>query len=186
MTAMTLLPQGRPLTRADLDELPDDGHRYELLDGVLVVSPAPARPHQRAVTRLVVALHTHCPPVLELLPAPFDVVLAEDTVLQPDLLIGRNEDFSDKDLPAAPVLAIEVLSPSTRLFDLNLKHARYQEAGCPSYWVVDPLEPSIICWELRDGEYAEVARATGEEAAELERPFPIRIVPANLVRLDRA
>jgi Uma2 family endonuclease len=52
---------------------------------------------------------------------------------------------------------VEVLSPTTRHLDLAFKRARYEAAGCPSYWVVDPLEPSIVCWELRDGRYEEVA-----------------------------
>lgn len=75
------LPHGRPLTRADLDLVPDDGHRYELLDGVLVVSPSPARRHQRAVLRLARLVDDSLPADLELLVAPFDVALADDTVL---------------------------------------------------------------------------------------------------------
>ena len=88
MAAVTSLPWGRPLTRADVRELPDDGHRYELLDGMLLVSPSPTHRHQRAVTRLGLLLGNACPSDQELLVAPFDVVLADDTVLQPDLLVA--------------------------------------------------------------------------------------------------
>jgi Uma2 family endonuclease len=70
MAAVTTLPWGRPLTRRDLRELPDDGHRYELVDGMLLVSPSPPRRHQRAVTRLGLLLGNACPPNLELLFAP--------------------------------------------------------------------------------------------------------------------
>jgi Uma2 family endonuclease len=110
---VTLLPHGRPLTRADLDRMPDDGHRYELVDGVLVVSPSPKRLHQRAVYRLWQLLNHACTPEFEVVGAPFDVVLAEDTVLIPDVLVARRTDLTDKDLPAAPALVVEVLSPST-------------------------------------------------------------------------
>ena len=61
--------------------------------------------------------------------APFDVALDDDTVLIPDVLVARREDLTHRNLPAAPVLAVEVLSPSTRRFDLQLKRDRYEEAG---------------------------------------------------------
>ncbi|WP_460712627.1 Uma2 family endonuclease [Nocardioides dilutus] len=125
---MTVLPYSRPLTRDDLDSMPDDGHRYELLDGMLIVSPAPRHLHQRAVGRVFRLVDDAAPDGLEALMAPFEVVLAIDTVFQPDLLLARREDFTDRDLPAVPVLAVEVLSPSSRLFDLNTKKARYEQA----------------------------------------------------------
>src|SRR6266511_3986985 len=125
----TLLPHGRPLTRADLDRMPDDGHRYELVDGILVVSPSPRRAHQRAVYRLWQLLNEACPPDFEVLGAPFDVVLADDTVMIPDVIVARRIDLTERDLPAAPVLAVEVLSPSTRRFDLMLKRSRFEAAG---------------------------------------------------------
>lgn len=186
MSAMTTevsagLPRGRALTRGDLDAMPDDGHRYELLDGILIVSPAPRRIHQRAVYRLGVLLGAALPPDLELLPAPFDVALADDTVMQPDLVVARFEDFTERDLPAAPVLAVEVLSPSTRGIDLLLKKDRLERAGCAHYWVVDPGEPSITGWGLTDGAYRQVARAVGGEAFEVAEPFDVRVVPADLV-----
>lgn len=82
------LPSGRGLTCADLDSVPDDGWRYELIDGVLIVSPAPRLVHQRVVAGMYRALHAACPPGLEVLFAPLDVVLAEDTKLQPDILVA--------------------------------------------------------------------------------------------------
>ncbi|HEY8474535.1 MAG TPA: Uma2 family endonuclease [Natronosporangium sp.] len=107
-----LLTAGRPFTRADLAGMPDDGRRYELIDGVLIVSAAPGRLHQRAVGRLLRLLGDACPPEFEVLPGPFAVGLADDTELQPDV-VGRVADLTDRDLPAAPALAVEVLSPST-------------------------------------------------------------------------
>jgi hypothetical protein len=91
MTAATGLPWGRPLVRDDLDRVPDDGHRYELLDGSLLVSPAPRLCHQRAAFRLARLLDDACPSDLEVVVAPFDVVLGADTALLPDLLVARRE-----------------------------------------------------------------------------------------------
>lgn len=132
MSTVTTLPQSRPLVRADLETMPDDGHRYELLDGVLLVSPAPRRSHQRAVRGLFRVLDQACPEELELLFAPFDVVLADDTVLEPDLLVAPRSQFTERDLPGPPLLAVEVLSASTRRIDLLLKRDRLQSAGVPS------------------------------------------------------
>lgn len=186
MTVMTSdvlgLPRGRSLTRADLATMPDDGHRYELLDGVLIVSPAPRRLHQRAVGRLFLALNEVCPSELELLFAPFDVVLADDTVIQPDLVIAPRDAYTDRELPAAPLLAIEVLSPSTRGIDLLLKKDRLRRADCRHYWVVDPDEPSIIAWALDGDDYREIGRAVGEATLELTGPLTVSLTPADLVR----
>jgi Uma2 family endonuclease len=170
-----------PLTRADLGRMPDDGHRYELIDGVLVMTPAPAHIHQRIVSNLLVQLKQACPADLEALVAPFDVVLSADTVMQPDLLVAAREEFTEQELPMAPLLAVEVLSPSTRRFDLMIKWSRLEEAGCAAYWVIDPDTPSLIAWELRDGAYAQVAKVAGDESARLMRPFEVTVVPADLI-----
>src|SRR5690625_935148 len=187
MTVMTtkvrsFLPYGRELTRADLDVLPDDdGHRYELLDGLLIVSPAPRFRHQDVVANLYSVLRAAAPTGLKVLFAPFDVVLAENTVIQPDLLVAPRDAFTDTDLPVAPLLAVEVLSPSTRGVDLLLKKERLERAGCRHYWVVDPEEePSVIAWDLADGVYRETARANGTELFKVTAPFPVSFTPASL------
>jgi len=184
MDAMTLLPQSRPLTRADLDAVrakgSDDGHRYELIDGVLVVTPCPSIPHQEVSFRLSMLLGQACPAGLTVLYAPVDVALGDDTVMQPDLLVARRADFTHHDLPVAPLLAVEILSPSTRRFDLTLKRSRFEAAGVASYWVVDPIELSLTAWDLEDGHYVEVACVRGDETFSSARPFPVDIVPARL------
>ena len=174
------LPYGRELTRADLDALPDDGHRYELLDGALIVSPSPRHSHQRVCAGLFRRLDRVVPPELELLFAPFDVVLATDTVIQPDLLVARREDFTERDLPVAPVLAVEVLSPSTRSIDLLLKKERLERAGCPHYWVIDPDAPSITAWALADGHYGAPTRVVGAERFEFSGPLNFSVSPNEL------
>jgi Uma2 family endonuclease len=185
MTAVTALPWARPLTRADLEQMPDDGHRYELLDGILLVSPASKPLHQRAVLRLAVLLDAMCPDGLEVFTAPLDVVLADDTVLEPDVLVARQADLTDRDLPAVPLLAVEVLSPSTRRIDLLLKHSRLEAAGCPTYWVIDPDEPSLTAWQLVDGRFELQATVTGTERYVTAAPFEVTITPADLIRADR-
>jgi len=184
MDLMTLLPQSRPLTRADLDVLreehPDDGHRYELIDGVLVVTPSPSFHHQDVLANLHLLLAKACPREMKILFAPFDVALGDDTVMQPDLLVAHRTDFTDRDLPTAPLLAVEILSPSTRRFDLTLKRSRFEAAGVASYWVLDPVELTLTAWDLVDGRYVEVADISGDEAFEATHPFPVVVVPARL------
>jgi Uma2 family endonuclease len=175
-----------PYTRADLERMPDDGHRYEIIDGVLIVSAAPARLHQRAVIRLARLLQDFAPADVEALTAPFSVGLADDTELQPDVVVRRDADYTPKDI-ATPLLVVEVLSPSTRMIDLNVKRARCERAGIASFWVVDPVarpaEASLVAWELDpDGSHRQVAKVLGDEAFKATQPYPVTVVPADLVR----
>ena len=181
MEAMTLLPRSRPLTEADLEAMPDDGHRYELIDGALVVTPAPSLRHQAVLRQLTLRLSPQVPPRHTLLFAPFDVGIDEHTVLQPDLLVARDEDLDARRLNGPPVLAVEVLSPSTRRLDLTLKRARYEAAGCAAYWVVEPEAPAITAWHLLAGEYVETARVRRNQVLEVEQPFPLRLPIAEIV-----
>ncbi|MFT4234160.1 MAG: Uma2 family endonuclease [Microbacterium sp.] len=185
MTLMTsdavTLPRGRDFTRADLDAMPDDGHRYELIDGVLIVTPAPRIRHQDVVGNLYAFLRSAAPRAVKVLMAPVDVVLPDTTIIQPDLLVAPRDAFTERDLPTAPLLAIEVLSPSTRSIDLLLKKDRLERAGCPNYWVVDPDEPSVIAWHLHDGTYQPHAQATGADSFEIATPFPVAFTPNDLI-----
>jgi Uma2 family endonuclease len=181
MTVSPGLPFGRPLTIEDLASMPDDGHRYELLDGTLLVSPAPSLPHQDVLFAIARLLHSACPPEFHVVLAPFAVTFGtRDTELQPDVLVARHSDLTRRNLPAAPALAVEVRSPSTALVDLNLKKAAYERFGVESYWIVDPDEPSLITFELVDGAFAEVTRLGPDDAFDFSRPFPIRVSMRNL------
>ncbi|HEV2782228.1 MAG TPA: Uma2 family endonuclease [Actinophytocola sp.] len=186
MTAMTTgIPHGRPFTVDDLEAMPDDGNRYELIDGMLLVSPAPGKRHQRTLFKLAIALEEACPKHLLVLPAPFAVRPSRSTELQPDVLVARKADLTEKLLPVAPVLAVEVFSPSSVINDLNNKKAAYERMGVASYWVVDPQQPAVIVFELDDsGYYRHVAEVKGEDAFQAERPFPVRIVPIALLDSD--
>ena len=179
---------GEGFTIDDLDRMPDDGHRYELLDGTLIVSPAPGMPHQRVVAVLITMLEQACPEDLVVFPN-VNVRLDTATALEPDVVVARPDDPAGARLVGPPLLAVEVLSPDSALRDLNLKKAAYERYGVPSYWVVDPDldRPALRAFELSGGGYHEVAHVTGYEAFAAERPFSVRIVPARLIaKLRRA
>ena len=184
MGLMPTMPRSRPLTLEDFEKIRDvdDGHRYELIDGVLVVTPSPVPVHQRVVTRLSHALSASAPPGYEVFVAPLDIRLAADTVVQPDILVAGAASITERRIEGAPVLAVEVLSPSTRHFDLSLKHARYEAAGCPNYWVIDPHESSLHAWHLTGGGYDLVGHVVGAQPAVLSHPWPVTVVPHDLTR----
>lgn len=176
-----VIVRGGPVTRAERDALPPDGWRHELLDGMLVMSPAPSWRHQDIVASVLVLFRTTVPRELKAMTAPFDVTLGPATVIEPDIVICRRTDTAPDGLHAAPVLAIEVLCPSTKLFDLGRKKDLLEAAGCPSYWVVDPVGPTLTAYELQDGRYAEVARVSDDESWTATAPYPVTIVPRDLL-----
>ncbi len=173
---------GRLFTVDDLDRMPDDGRRYELVDGVLMVSPAPSLPHQVVLKELVVQLHGACPPGLFVVPGP-GVRMSDDTELIPDLVVIRKDQLAARRVTRPPLLAVEIQSPSTALFDLNTKKAVYERFSIESYWIAVPDvdQPELIAFELCDGLYQQVAHVSGGQVFRAERPFPAEVVPARLV-----
>jgi Uma2 family endonuclease len=103
-------------------------------------------------------------------------------VFVPDLVVGRPTDTAGQDLRQPPVLAVEVLSPTTRRFDVGRKYTAYERAGLAHYWIVDPLAPEVRVVEHRHGRFCTTATATGPEGLVLTRPFPVNLVPDVLVR----
>jgi Uma2 family endonuclease len=170
-------------TLADLDDLPDDGMRYELVDGQLLVTPAPLANHQRAVLQLAFVLRAACPGQLEVFIAPFDFRPNKQRSLQPDVLVCRSEDVGHRGVEFCPLLlAVEVLSPSTRMTDFLLKRALYEDAGVSSYWLFDPEAEELTVLELVDGAYVERAVVKGNDIFTAELPFVVQVVPSDLVR----
>jgi Uma2 family endonuclease len=183
MTIASAWPQyGEEFTIDDLDQMPDDGHRYELLDGTLIVSPAPGMPHQRVVAVLIHLLEQACPEELVVFPN-VNVRLATRTALEPDLVVARPPGVSGVRLAHTPLLVAEILSPDSVLRDLSLKKAAYERFGVPSYWVVDPdlARPSLRAFELADGTYAEIAHVTGDQVFHAKQPFEVQVAPSRLV-----
>jgi Uma2 family endonuclease len=144
---MGMVISTRPWTRAELQRLPDDGSRYEVLDGQLLVTPLPAGPHQRAATALCFELEGYCrrhPVGVVVSPGP---VPHGDSELQPDIAV-----FLDHTIPFRAAwdqyptagLVVEVLSPSTRRRDLGIKRTAYLRWGIAEYWIVDVDHSAII------------------------------------------
>jgi Uma2 family endonuclease len=171
-----------PYTLAYLETAPDDGRRREIIDGGLHVTPAPSRIHQRAVVRLVGALDAACPDGLEVLVAPFDYQPTSQRSLQPDVLVCHPDDRALQHAGKPLLLAVEVLSPSSRMHDLLLKRGIYEQSGVSSYWILDPERETLTVLELVDGVYFERDVIAGEKVFEATVPFPVRIVPAELLR----
>ncbi len=173
---------GLPFTVDELDRMPADGRRYELVDGVLIVSPAPIIAHQFVVMQLSLLLAQASSEGLCVLPGP-GIMVNVQTELIPDIVVVRRQHLSGRKLTGPPVLVVEVQSPSTRLFDLNLKKSVYEKFGVPSYWIVvpDPARPQLTAFELRGSRYVEAADVTAGEVFGAREPFPVKIAPARLI-----
>jgi Uma2 family endonuclease len=176
-------PAGQPFTIAELDRMPDDGRRYELLEGVLIVSPRPVVLHQEVAFQLALHLNSACPPHLRVIPEPA-VQLTSMTEFDPDIVVIPRGLLREVKVTEPPLLIVEVRSPSTALIDLNRKKAAYEEFGVPSYWIIDPEpdRPELTVFELGpDGRYLEVGRVSGSASFPAVRPFEVDINPAQLV-----
>ncbi len=159
----------------------DQGMRRELVDGVLIVSPFASRRHQLAAHRLNQILAAACPSGL-LAMGTINVDQEPATNLQPDLTITRIADLDAPATEGRPLLVVEILSPSTKRFDLTIKRQLYAEMGIPSYWIVDIKEPSVLVLELgRPDEYDERAHLVGDEIGEFDRPFPVSFSATELI-----
>lgn len=170
------------LTYADYAALPNDGKRYELLDGELVVTAAPSRNHQRVVLTLASSLdaHVRAHNLGEVDIAPFDVILSDPNVVQPDIIFvatDRLASFSNRGLEGAPTLVVEVLSPSTARVDRNTKLQIYARHGAPYYWIVDPEARTIDVYLLLEASYRAPERFVADRLVDLP-PFPgLRLDP---------
>lgn len=182
MTRMTTIPVEEWFTADDLDSLPDDGNRYELVDGELFVTPSPSVRHQGVSGELFHLLRLALPAGMRVLSAPMDVRFGPKRQLQPDLLVVRDEGLDAVRIESVPVLVVEILSRGTRSRDQVTKRRVYEQAGVPSYWIVDPRVPVLTALELSDGSYTEVARVQGAAPFAATRPYLVTVVPDDLLR----
>lgn len=176
--------RGRDWTWADLQEIPDDGHRYEIIDGSLYVSPGPSRPHQVAASRLLRLLVDAAPDDVEVVET-VDVEM-DRSVFEPDVVV-LPADLAHRTggplKPAEVLLAVEVVSPSSRRMDRLLKPAVLADAGVPAYWRVElegPDAPAVVVHELAEGVYREVRTVRAGESAVVDVPFRVELRPAEL------
>lgn len=150
-------PQGR-WTYADYAALPEDGNRYEIIAGVLYMTPAPETEHQSVSARMVTFLVTHIQfaGLGRVFAAPTDVELAPDTVVQPDIVVILNANLgiiTRSRIIGAPDLVVEILSPGTAGYDRREKQDAYARAGVREYWVVDPAAQTVEVLVLEQGAY---------------------------------
>lgn len=146
----------RRWTREQVFALPDDGNRYELLDGELLLTPGPTGIHQRAVLKLYDRLQPYIGEhhLGAVAVSPADLDFGSGQLLQPDLFVGRPWQGGEPlHWPhfGIPILIAEVLSPSTALSDRNRKRRKYQDAGVGEYWIVDTDARLIERWKPGDG-----------------------------------
>lgn len=158
--SMEYITGSRKFTYQDYLELPDEpGYRYEVLAGELIKEPGPIIVHQRVSRELefiLLAYFRQADPLGEVFDAPLDITLSDFTVVQPDILYisGEQKDIiKETRIDGAPMLAVEIISESSRRKDRLLKRRIYQEAGIQHYWLVDPQEKTLECLALREGEY---------------------------------
>jgi Uma2 family endonuclease len=111
-----------------------------------------------------------------------DVRFGPKRQVQPDVLVIRDEGLDAVRVESVPLLVVEVLSRGTRSRYQVTKRRVYEQAGVPSYWIVDPKPPSLTALELRNGAYVEVARVTGKQSWTATLPYPVTIVPDDLLR----
>lgn len=172
----------RRYTIADLDDLPEDGRRFELADGWLLVSPMARRLHQVGCGAIGRVLEAACPPELFVFGLAINVDDPDATHFEPDVTVVRRE-FAKVENGDLPLLAVEVRSPSTAGRDAVLKRREYARLGIPSYWLFDVDVPSLRVLELEGDDYVERAVATGDQTIEITKPFPVSLNPARLLEV---
>lgn len=152
-------------------ELVDDGFRYQLIDGVVVMSPRPTPLHQRILNRILRQLDSTIEKHGgEALPE-IDLELAENLVYSPDMVyFAQGRKFpSDRAISIVPDLILEIISPSSHRMDFKTKRTDYERFGVREYWIVEPAEKRVRVLRLVDGKYVEAIQ-TGDTA-------PSQVIP---------
>jgi Uma2 family endonuclease len=173
------------LTYRDYETLPDDGRRYQILDGALDVTPAPSPDHQEVLARLndAVRRHVEADGLGRTFFAPIDVILADTTIVQPDLVFldaGRTRLISRRGIEGAPTLVVEVLSPGTAAVDRGAKLRLYARYGVTFYWIVDLDARTIDAYEWTPEGYRLAARGRGAAPVVLPPFEQLALVPESL------
>ena len=159
----------RRATYEDYRQFPDDGKRYEILDGEIYMTPSPSPRHQYVSKRLQRILERYFEDRLgyQVFDSPLDVILADDDIVQPDLLVVADRpQISARGIEGAPIVVVEILSPSRPAYDRLTKARRYAARGVLHYWLVDPEARTIECFRLDSGAYRlEVSGTNREDVA---------------------
>ncbi len=143
----------RRMTYSDYARIPADGRRHEIIDGGWYMTPAPNTAHQLVSMRLSALLHMHVTKgkLGRVFHAPFDVVLSDTDVVQPDIVFvstARSQIVTEANAKGAPDLVVEILSPSTAAIDRLQKLALYERYGVREYWLIDPTSKTAEIHEF--------------------------------------
>jgi Uma2 family endonuclease len=176
------LPESGHWTTDDLDALPEDGRRREIIDGVLIVSPSPTTLHQGIAGRLMVALDNTCPDELHATQG-VEIRISRRRSLTPDVLVVTAQAAARNPahfLPHEVALAVEIVSPGSVTMDRITKPALFAEAGVPLYWRIETAN-GIEVHTHRLEPAAAVYRSTGAftDVVEVDQPWPIRLNVAD-------
>ncbi|WP_203788128.1 Uma2 family endonuclease [Paractinoplanes rishiriensis] len=171
-------------TEPDLHLFPQDGHRYEIVDGCLHVTPPPPESHEAVVRAVVTTLRAAAPPgwwVCDRLGIAINQGTSGESNLVPDVAVLRPRSsgavWSD---PADVALVVEVETPATRRYDRTLKPALYAEAGIHAFWRIEAgrATPLLRTFVLSGSRYRPGHSVEGAEPVKLDAPYPMRIAPA--------
>lgn len=185
---MPTTPQGARLTYQDFLLFPDDGLRHEIIDGEHYVTPSPNLRHQELVLRLAVSLSNHLenrPDGGRVFIAPFDVVFSFHDIVEPDVIFVAPDQLdilTTKNIQGTPAMVVEILSPSTRKRDQQIKQKLYDRMGVHEYWLVDPeLNVVSIYRRNAEGSFPLIASPSASGHDTLETP----LLPGWSVELSR-
>jgi Uma2 family endonuclease len=183
-TARTVLPGVPPFTVDDLLKFPDDGNRYELFNGSLLVSPAPTSLHQLAITYAMDILLRAAPPDLVPL-TTINLRVTDKDFFIPDVAVVSKDAARTVGLMFSPHhirLAVEIVSPSTKLRDRALKTETYAAAGISTYWRIELDEgPTVYVHELDGESYPTPTAYKAGTAVSLTTPYPLTFDPGDLI-----
>jgi Uma2 family endonuclease len=176
-------PQGS-WTYDDYAALPEDGHRYEIVNGVLVMAPAPTPDHQSITVRIshYLFVHVELAGLGRVFSGPIDVELGPKNVFQPDLVVVLNahlDRIASKKIIGAPDLVVEIASPSTAALDRLTKYDIYAHAGITEYWIVKPTSRTVEVFVLEKGKYHSLGVFSGQAT------LPSQIVPGLPARVEQ-
>lgn len=175
LTAMAVETATR-FTYDDLVHLPEDGKRYEIIDGELFVNASPVPRHQRIVRRLLVSFDAYFEEHGggEVFVSPLDVVFAADNVVEPDLLVIKSDRaaiIGPKNIQGTPHLVVEVLSDGSRRKDELLKRKLYDRFGVDEYWIVDPDLEQVKIYRRTAAGFERVAEIDTDEGGAVSTPL---------------
>ena len=171
-------------TTDDLDNLPDDGHRRELLDGVLIVSPSPTAAHQTIAMRLGVALEENCPDEYDVTQG-VEVRISRKRSFIPDVLVttaAAAARRTSKYEPHEVILAVEIVSDGSQAMDRITKPALYAQAGIPFYWRLEIEDSGLVVYTHKIDPVDEVYAQTGRwtKFVDTGEPWPVNLPISRL------